>query len=326
MAILTLVTLEEARAIGALYGLEITSIRGIRAGSVNSNFEIAESNRRLFLRVYEEQTEETAGREASLLAHLAQSGVPTPEPLRRIDEHGFISLASGKPAAIFPFCDGEMVCQKGVTEEKAHSVGHALREIHDAGRALPAADLADLATASRFGRDALRMRLRKLRELESSVEIATTCAGLERFLEHPLPAPKVVGLIHGDVFRDNVLWQGERISAVLDFESASVGSIAFDLMVTVLAWCFGDDLDERLARALVRGYMANNRIDAGLVAELFDAGRFACARFTTTRLTDFELRPREATVYKDFRRWWRRMQCLTDLGSKGLLRALAIND
>jgi homoserine kinase type II len=61
-------------------------------------------------------------------------------------------------------------------------------------------------------------------------------------------------LIHGDLFRDNVLWNGAEIAALLDFESASDGVLAYDLMVTVLAWCFGDALDVSLARAMVAGY------------------------------------------------------------------------
>src|SRR5690606_10953962 len=62
------------------------------------------------------------------------------------------------------------------------------------------------------------------------------------------------GVIHGDLFRDNVLWNRDHISAVLDFESACEGSFAYDLMVTALAWCYGERLDLELVRAMFAGY------------------------------------------------------------------------
>ena len=324
MAILTPLSIDEARLLGALYGLEITGLREIRTGSVNSNFEVMTSSERVFLRIYEEQTVLTAGREASLLALLARAGVPTPEPLRRTDGSGFIASLHDKPVALFPFREGEMVCQKGVTVAKAHAVGGALGGIHRAGKALERSKLDELAGESRFGRVALVARLTRIGELEITPEIARTREALVGYFAESGPEPRALGLIHGDVFRDNVLWRGDAIAAVLDFESASVGSLAFDLMVTVLAWCFGDELEESLAKALVAGYRGSEQLDEQLVSELYDAGRFACARFTTTRLTDFELRPRGATVYKDFRRWTSRMRRLEDLGPTGLPRFLGV--
>jgi homoserine kinase type II len=238
--------------------------------------------------------------------------------MRRVDGSGFISVSSGKPVALFPFRDGDMVCQKSVTEAKTHAVGVALGHIHHAGSVLGAARLGELAGESRFGREALRARLVRVGETTTDPEILQVRDELERFLREPYDEPRVIGLIHGDVFRDNVLWQNARIAAVLDFESASIGSLAFDLMVTVLAWCFASELQQPLARALVAGYRESAPLDRALANELFDAGRFACARFTTTRITDFELRPRGATVYKDFRRWKRRMEQLEALGPVGL--------
>lgn len=325
MAILTKLSLEQAREIGRLYGVEVDDIRPVLAGSVNSNFELVTKERRLFLRLYEEQTSVTAAREAALLSHLSHEGVPTPEPLNRIDGRGFIAEAAGRPAAIFPFREGEMICQRGVTRGMAWEVGRALGAIHRAGAALTPERLAELAGESRFDRPALEERLRRVAAISTTAEIRETVAEIGSFLAEPATSPRVTGLIHGDVFRDNVLWKGETIAAVLDFESASRGSLAFDVMVTVLAWCFGDDLDTNLAGSMLAGYAGEDPLTSDLVNELFDAGLLACARFTTTRLTDFELRPRGTTVYKDFRRWRRRMQKLRDLGRPGLLEALHID-
>src|SRR5262245_15347459 len=128
MAILTPLPLDDARRIGGRYGLSIASVRGILAGSVNSNYELAlEGGGRVFLRVYEEQTSASAAGEARLLDHLATHGVPTPRPLLLADAPGeFIAAHQGKPVAVFPWVSGDSLCQARVTPDAARKVGAAL--------------------------------------------------------------------------------------------------------------------------------------------------------------------------------------------------------
>jgi homoserine kinase type II len=135
------------------------------------------------------------------------------------------------------------------------------------------------------------------------------------------------GLIHGDVFRDNVLWSATgEVSAVLDFESASFGHFAYDLMVTVLAWSFRDVLDDGVARAMVAGYESVRPLEPRERAALLTEGCIAAIRFTTTRLTDVELRAAEsgtASRYdKNWRRFAMRLETLESLGGAGLGRVL----
>src|SRR4051794_30622863 len=86
MAILTPLDLESAKNLGESFGITVSGVRGILAGSVNSNYELTLADgARAFLRVYEEQTSETASREARLLDHLAARAVPTPRPMHRVD-------------------------------------------------------------------------------------------------------------------------------------------------------------------------------------------------------------------------------------------------
>src|SRR5687768_6934894 len=121
MAVLTAFDLDDARALGALFGLDVARVTGIPAGSVNSNFRLDLVNgQRLFLRIYEEQGMEAAEREARLLAALAGAGVPTPAPLPRLAEH------HGKPVAVFPWRDGGMICQASVTPAHVEALGRAL--------------------------------------------------------------------------------------------------------------------------------------------------------------------------------------------------------
>jgi homoserine kinase type II len=331
MAILTPVELDDARRIGARFGLDVASIRLVPEGSVNTNAElVARDGRRWFLRIYEEQPPETARGEAAILAALAAAGVPTPMPLPLTDEVGdqgraAIASHAGKAVAVFPFVEGEVVCQRGVTPARAAAVGAALAEVHLAGRAILAGPLGASVRATRFGPDALLARVRAVAANDPPPHVAEVLPHLARRCEEELEgaAPRGdEGFVHGDLFRDNVLFRGEAVAALLDFESASRGPLAFDLAVTLLAWCYGDDLDLALARALATGYARRAPVSPGVREALFDAARRACTRFATTRITDFELRPRGAGVHKDFRRWLARDAALVALGREGLDRAL----
>jgi homoserine kinase type II len=324
MALLTPVSLDDARRLGALYGLDVSAARPILAGSVNTNVALSlAGGGRAFLRVYEEQTVEGAGDEARLLAHLAAQGVATPEPLPLVASPGaFVALHAGKPAAAFPWIEGDALCQARVTPEAAAQVGAALARVHLAGASFPG------AKPSRFGPPELAARIASLRGAPLPPELSAVVEGLAaRLARHASrsPAPEGWGLVHGDLFRDNVLWSGGRIAALLDFESASVESYPFDLMVTLLAWCFGDTLDPTLCRALAQGYDEARPLPEAERARLHEEGTFAALRFAVTRITDFELRPKGTGIFKDYRRFLARGAALDALGPEGLRGMLGLS-
>src|SRR3954463_4004949 len=124
MALLTPLPLDDARRLGARYGLSVASVRGIPAGSVNSNYALSpEGGGRAFLRVYEEQDAASAAGEARVLDHLASHGVLTPRPLPLAGAPDqFISEHAGKPVAVFPWVAGEALCQARVTPDVARQV------------------------------------------------------------------------------------------------------------------------------------------------------------------------------------------------------------
>jgi homoserine kinase type II len=339
MAVLTTVDLGEARRIGREYGLSIASMCGILAGSVNTNYECAlEGGGRVFLRIYEEQDERGAALEIRLLEHLGSRGVPTVRPLFRAAagdrDVQTLSSYSGKAAAIFPWVDGEVLCQRRVTVDVMEQVGRALAQIHVAGADFRGAE------PSRFDASHLRVRLERLRaggygrpspgaqvsggEVGADVERLSDklAAWVERDRARGGRPPSA--LVHGDVFRDNVLWRDGRMAAVLDFESASLGSVTFDLAVTMLAWCYGDVLERDLARALARGYTRERPLTPEDRERLFDDALFAALRFSVTRITDYELRPKGTGIYKNYRRFLGRLATIEELGDKGLLDFLGV--
>src|SRR5262245_19456524 len=210
MGVFTHVSHEDARALLEQYDLgTLQEIRGIPAGSVNSNYALSvlpnagapPANARprflLFLRVYEEQDEHGAVAEASLLAHLATHGVKTPAPLPRRDG-GTLSVHAGKPAALFPWIEGHMRCQASVSERDASRVGAELARVHVAGRDAVVGE-------GRFKFDDLIVRLGRIARAED-LHLAAQAAPLERKLRGWMDrrADLPTGLIHGDLFRDNV--------------------------------------------------------------------------------------------------------------------------
>ncbi len=132
--------------------------------------------------------------------------------------------------------------------------------------------------------------------------------------------------MHGDLFRDNVLWDmDDGLAALLDFESACAGTYAYDLMVTILAWCVGDALDVRLARAMREGYEKVRPLRDDERRGLRAEGAFAALRFTITRITDYAMRTDAAgpRVVKDWRRFLMRYETLCALDESGLAHLLA---
>ncbi len=320
MAVLTRISDDDARALVAGYGVgDLRRLVGVAAGSVNSNFALDAGGRRWFLRLYEEQDLAGAVREATMLERLASARVPTPAPLRRLDGD-LVSVVAGKPAALFPWRDGTMRCQRSVTPEDAHRVGEALARVHVAGAA-------ERCGPGRFRYEDLLVRLDGVARSGDAA-----LAGLVPMLRGALGRAHgardrtlPVAMTHGDLFRDNVLWDASgNIAALLDFESACSGPLAYDLMVTVLSWCVGQAIEARLASAMRRGYECVRPLTDAEHRGLWAEACFAALRFTVTRITDFALRvdstgPR---VVKDWRRFFMRFETLQALGPEGLARAL----
>ncbi len=311
MAILTELPFSAASALVEQYGLSLRELRPLAAGSVNSNFflDVRDGDgreRSLFARIYEEQGPTGAEFELRLNQVLGRNGIPVAHPLPL--KNGRLSTTfSGKPFALYERLQGEVSCQAQVTATRCFSVGRALASVH-------VADLGSLQPEpSRFGFQQIRERLLRVeaagrRSLAPAVQsLRIECDRLERARSEELPK----GLIHGDLFRDNVLLSGDEVSGLLDFESASLGTFAYDLMVTILAWCFADRLDESLVQAMLEGYLSVRSLSPREQEALPLEGAVACLRFATTRLTDFSLRvPEGQPPGRDYQRFFERNEAL----------------
>lgn len=318
MAPLTDVSRPELEAFLCRYDLgALAGYQPVEGGTVNTSFaiELAAKNR-VFLRIYEEQGRAGAEREASLLAHLAKNGVATPSPIP-MQDGALVGELRGKPAALFPWVAGRMRCQAAVRPGDTKKVGAALARLHLAGAGFERIE-------GRFDAPSLELRLDQIARAPSP-ELASQAEPLRARLaswtarrDGSLPR----GVIHGDLFRDNVLWDGDDIVALLDFESACDGTFAYDVMVAILSWCVGEALDASLARALVEGYESVRPLGEAERAGLLAEGCSAALRFTITRITDRAMRG--LTGPKDWRRFRMRLEALEQLGERGLRELLGL--
>jgi homoserine kinase type II len=321
MALLTELSLASAIPLARAFGLQLARIEPLTQGSVNSNFRLTDVAGKLyFARLYEEQDHVGAQREHALVAALDEAGVPVVRGLQNQDGSSLADF-HGKAFAVFPWVDGEILCQGRVTPAACRELGRALAHVHLCSSRAPS------LPEGRFRIPDLRERLKRV-EAAGRASLLPAVARIRERLDHyqSVRAQNLEqGICHGDLFRDNVLWQGPRLSALLDFESACSNNFAYDLMVTALAWCYGSAFELPLVQALFDGYRAVRPLPEVEIAALRSEGAIGCLRFATTRLTDFSLRVADgATPVRDFQRFLARMvaiesgaldSCIASLGA-----------
>jgi len=311
MALLTQLPFDAACDLLSAYDFTLLQLEPLAAGSVNSNFflEVRTKDgvkRRLFARIYEEQAAAGAEFELRLNQALSQAAIPVARPVPTRSGRLYCEY-EGKPFGIYERLHGEVPCQKQVNAARCHSLGRALSQVHLA----PLGGLTLMP--SRFGFAQIRQRLDAVMAsgrpslVPAAQALQIECDRLENQRDLNLPT----GLIHGDLFRDNALLHGDQVTGLLDFESASLGTYVYDLMVTILAWCYGSELEAELVRALLEGYTSLRPLSQSERGALVLEGEIVCLRFATTRLTDFSLRvPEGQTPVRDFRRFLARRAAL----------------
>jgi homoserine kinase type II len=283
--------------LGALAG-----VQAIAAGTINSNFEVATDRGRWFVRINEGKSEADVAYEAELVGALAAGGVVTPPPVRARDGRPYAALpGTAKWVSVFAWRPGHhLLGADEITAAVAGALGAALAQLHLVGGELPAS----WRRPSIYDHDHLVRRhagfagsrdpelARAIAVLGDELAIAAAAAPVRRAASH--------GIIHGDLFRDNVLWDGDRLVAILDFEQASGGSLAYDLAVCINDWCWTGAIRFDAVAALIDGYQQVRPLTEADRAALPIEVRAAAARFTITRITDVYL-ARVENPEKDFR-------------------------
>ena len=315
MALLTPLTDSDAARVADSYALgRVLRVEPLAAGSVNSNFVLTTERGRFFLRIYEEQRSDGVAFEWRLLDHLSALGIAVP---RRIvgPAPGELTVAS-KPTGLFELVGGFERCRRQVEAHHLAQVGEALARVHLASEGFA------LSGRDRFDAASLQARLDEV-SLDAHPELASDVARIRATLDSISVRALPMGIVHGDLFRDNVRWEGDRLAALLDWESASYGVLAFDVMVVCLAWCWTDRLEWPLARAFARAYHSARPLTGEERRSLGEVARFACARFATTRVTDFYLRGGPGSSgYRDYKRFLARLDLVESMAEGELAARL----
>ena len=289
---------------------EARALLPIAEGVENSNFKLETSLGHFILTIYEKRVAPTdLPFFLGLMQHLAEHGLPCPLPVRSRDG-SLLHALQGKPAAIVSQLGGRSL--QRVTVSSCRALGEALARLHLAGSSFPLRRPNDLGLNG-WGR--LREGCRaKAGEVEPDLdgEIGAELA----FLQASWPASLPGGVIHADLFPDNVFFTGQRISGLFDFYFACDDLLAYDLAVCLNAWCFEADFSFNVtkARALLEGYRSTRALDPSEVQALPTLARGAALRFMLTRLYDWLHRVEGALVKpKDPREYLRKLRFHRDV-------------
>lgn len=310
MGVFTQLGSAELGEVAEAFGLgAVQRFSAIAAGTINTNFELVTERGRYFVRVNEGKAEVDVAWEARLVAALSDGGVVTPPPVIARDGRPYAPLANAhrKWVSLFPWRSGSHLAPTEVTPERAAQLGAALAQLHVVGLELPAG----WRRGSIYDHHHLVHRHAKFSCLsDPALTKASALLGDELTAISAAAGVRrraTQGIIHGDLFRDNVLWEAGEVTAILDFEQASGGSLAYDLAVCINDWCWTGAPDLALIRALLEGYQRLRSLPMVDRDALPIEVRAAAARFTITRITDVYL-ARVPNPEKDFRAFLARVE------------------
>jgi len=273
---------------------ELLSYKGIAEGSENSNFLLHTSSGSYILTLYEKRVEQAdLPFFLGLMEHLASKGLSCPLPVHRRDG-AVIGRIAGRSAALITFLEGMWMRRPTVVH--CREVGKALAAMHLAGKDFP------LSRPNALSVDGWRKLWDGARPRADEVEpgLVKEVDADFALIEQRWPENLPVGIIHADLFPDNVFFLGDRLSGVIDFYFACNDVLAYDLATCLNAWCFEKDGSFNLTKgtALLAGYQGVRPLSAAEREALPILARGSALRFMLTRLFDWLTIPDGALVQK----------------------------
>jgi homoserine kinase type II len=322
MAVYTDVASEDLAAFLADYDLgELLSYKGIAEGVENSNFLVHTSRGSFILTLYEKRV---AASDLpfflGLMEHLANRGLTCPQPVKT-RQGKMLGQICGRPAAIVTFLEGMWI--RRPSPWHCAAVGEALAKLHLAGadftsrrpNALSVAGWRPLYEQAAARADGLRQGLQDA--------VAQELAYLEKCWPRQLPQ----GVIHADLFPDNVFFLGDKLSGLIDFYFACTDTLAYDVAVCLNAWCFETDHSYNVTkgRALLQAYDRLRLLSAAERDAMPLLCRGAALRFLLTRLVDWLdvppgalVRPKDPLEYFRKLRFHQAVASVRDYGIDGV--------
>ena len=293
MAVFTKVSPKEARALLQRLQLgELRQLRGIEGGIENTNYFLTTESGEFVLTLFERLSAEQLPFYLHLMRHLARAGIPVPDP--QADQHGnILHSVCGKPAAVVNKLHG----RSQLAPQAVHcaAVGAMLARMHLAGRGFERQqpNLRALPWWNETAPVVLpHLHAEQAALLQSELAYQNHIAASSAYTALPR------GPVHADLFRDNVMFEGEQLSGFFDFYFAGIDSFLFDLAVCLNDWCIDWDTgahDAARCEAMLAAYQAVRPLTAAERSLLPAMARAGALRFWISRLWDYYL-PREAQV------------------------------
>jgi homoserine kinase type II len=285
MAVYTDVAADELAEFLSRYDLgELLSYKGIAEGVENSNFLLHSTAGYFILTLYEKRVARgDLPFFLALMTHLASRGISCPLPVKNRSGEALSSLA-GRPAAIISFLEG--IWPRKPSAAHCAGVGQALARMHLAGRDFPMSRANALSVAG--WRPLFDAAAARADEVQPGLA-AFIAAELDYLEGNVWPKNLPQGVIHADLFPDNVFFLGERLSGIIDFTFACNDTLAYDVAICLNAWCFESDFSFNVtkARAFLNAYGRERQLSDAEENALPLLARGAALRFLLTRLVDF---------------------------------------
>ena len=293
MAVYTDVTAEDLGRFLAGYDIgELLSYKGIAEGVENSNFLVHAGRGHYILTLYERRVaERDLPFFLGLMEHLASRGITCPQPVKNREGRVLGQLA-GRPAAIVTFLDGMWIRRPSAAYCAA--LGEALARLHLAGADFPMRR--DNALSVAGWRQLYATCGRRADDVQGG--LTTLLAAELGWLEGAWPQGLPQGVIHADLFPDNVFFLGDKLSGLIDFYFACTDMLVYDVAICLNAWCFEPDHSYNVTkgRALLSSYARTRPLSPQEWDKLPLLSRGAAVRFLLTRLVDWLNVPKGALV------------------------------
>jgi homoserine kinase type II len=319
VAVYTDVGAEELGAFLADYDIgELLAYKGIAEGVENSNFLVHTSRGYFILTLYEKRVAaEDLPFFLALMEHLHARGITCPQPVktRRGEVLGRIA---GRPAAMITFLDGMWI--RRPTPAHCAALGTALANLHLAG--LDFGQSRANALSVRGWRSLYRHCAARANAVQRDLEpfLAAELSHLEQVWPRDLPQ----GVIHADLFPDNVFFLGNKLSGLIDFYFACTDALAYDVAICLNAWCFESDhsFNVTKGRSLLQAYAQVRPLSEAERDAMPLLARGAALRFLLTRLADwFDVPPGALVRPKDPLEYYRKLrfhQAVKSAGDYGM--------
>lgn len=321
MAVYTEVSDEELAGFLAAYEIgRPLSMKGIAEGVENSNFILHTEAGSFILTLYEKRV--ALGDLPffiALMEHLSAHGLDCPQPVKTRDGSALGQLA-GRPAAIVTFLEGLSI--RRPTASHCAATGAALADLHKFGADFP---MVRPNALSIEGWTPLFETARSRADTVAADLTAFIDAELA-FLEENWPNDLPSGVIHADLFPDNVLFLRDVVSGLIDFYFACTDAYAYDLAIGLNAWCFEPDGSYNITKGagMIAAYQAHRRLGSDEIAALPVLARGAALRFALTRLVDWLnvpqgalVQPKDPAEYIQKLRFHQRIASARELGVMG---------